>query len=131
MNSPMNRRLKLTMKMLSLWYILQRTAACLPNPRPIQDQKRGRLIQLMWVQLREQLLQIQLQALWKLMKRMARMIPMKVRKNLLDLDLGLGNTLQRILSPSHHILGLNVIGVVYHMHVTLIEMVQLICVIIC
>ncbi|RYR55272.1 hypothetical protein Ahy_A06g030510 isoform B [Arachis hypogaea] len=115
----MNRRLKLGVKMLSLWYVFQWTAACLPNPCPILDQRRGRLIQLMWVQL----LQIQLQALWKLMKRMARMIPMKITENLLDLDLGFGNTLQRILSPSHHILGLNVIGVVHHMHVTLIEMV--------
>ncbi|RYR34728.1 hypothetical protein Ahy_A10g049728 isoform B [Arachis hypogaea] len=131
MRCPISGRLKLGVKMLSSWYVLQRTAVCLPNPHPILDQRSGRLTQLMWVQFREQLLQFQLQALWKLIKRMARMKLMKVIENLLDLDLGLGNTLQRILSPSHHILGLNVIGVVHHMHVTLIEMVQLICVIIC
>ncbi|RYR74760.1 hypothetical protein Ahy_A02g009480 isoform B [Arachis hypogaea] len=120
MRCPMSGRLKLGVKMLSPWYVLQWTGACLPNSCPILDQRRGRLIQLMWVQLREQLLQIQLQALWKRMKRMARMKLMKVTENLLDLDLVLGNTLQRILSPSHHILRLNVIGVVHYMHVTLI-----------
>ncbi|RYR08761.1 hypothetical protein Ahy_B05g076591 isoform A [Arachis hypogaea] len=61
MRCPVSGRLKLGVKLLSPRYVLQRTAACLPNPRPILDQRRGRFIQLMWVQLREQLQQIHLQ----------------------------------------------------------------------
>ncbi|XP_057740345.1 zinc finger BED domain-containing protein RICESLEEPER 2-like [Arachis stenosperma] len=75
----------------------------LTKPPPHPRSKKKKVIQLMWVQLWEQLLQIQLQALWKLVKRMVRMIPMKVTENHLDLDLGLGEhfTKDPKSKPSH------------------------------
>ncbi|MED6188884.1 hypothetical protein PIB30_090214 [Stylosanthes scabra] len=70
--------------------------------------------------------QLHLQVMKKRMT-LTRMTQLKViTKNLLDLDLGLGITSLKIRSPNHHILGLHVIGVGLLMHVTLIEMVQLI-----